>query len=137
MQGTNDPVTPGRLGRLFGAGASMEGPLAPCGAGLRLKGIDGHYGRQRKVVILSFGAVSRGAIYALKARGFRDITICILRPDHLVREEVLGCHYLRMCASEDFGGGSCDLCRSGIRCSPAQPLAQQPGMEADRTINGV
>ena len=40
MQGTNDPVTPGRLGRLFGAGASMEGPLAPCGAGLRLKGID-------------------------------------------------------------------------------------------------
>jgi len=63
---------------------------------LQLKGIDGHYGRQKKIVILSFGAVSRGAIYALKARGFRDITICIQRPDHLVREEVLGCHYLRM-----------------------------------------
>ena len=63
---------------------------------LQLKGIDGHYGKQRKTVILSFGAVSRGAIYALKARGFRDITICIQRPDHLVREEVLGCHYLRM-----------------------------------------
>ncbi len=63
---------------------------------LRLKGIDGHYGKQRKVVILSFGAVSRGAIYAIKARGLRDITICIQRPDHLVREEVLGCHYLRM-----------------------------------------
>ncbi len=68
---------------------------------LRLKGVDGHYGKRRKVVILSFGAVSRGAIYALKARGFRDITICIQRPDHLVREEVLGCHYLRMCASGD------------------------------------
>ena len=52
---------------------------------LQLKCIDGHYGDQRKAVIISFGAVSRGAIYALKARGFRDITICIQRPDHQVR----------------------------------------------------
>jgi alanine dehydrogenase len=63
---------------------------------LQLKGIDGHYGNQRKVVIFSFGAVSRGAIYALKAHGFRDITICIQRPDHEVREEVLDCHYVRV-----------------------------------------
>jgi N5-(carboxyethyl)ornithine synthase len=63
---------------------------------LQLKGIDGHYGNQRKVIILSFGAVSRGAIYALKAHGFRDITICIQRPDHEVREEVLDCHYVRI-----------------------------------------
>jgi len=63
---------------------------------LQLKGIDGHYGNQRKVIIFSFGAVSRGAIYALKARGFRDITICIQRPDHEVREEVLDCHYVRI-----------------------------------------
>jgi N5-(carboxyethyl)ornithine synthase len=71
---------------------------------LQLKGIDGHYGNQRKVVIFGFGAVSRGAIYALKARGFRDITICIRRPDHEVREEVLDCHYVRLReggASED------------------------------------
>ncbi len=63
---------------------------------LQLKGIDGHYGNQRKVIIFSFGAVSRGAIYALKARGFRDITICIQRPDHEVREEVLDCDYVRI-----------------------------------------
>jgi len=63
---------------------------------LQLKGIDGHYGNQRKTTIFSFGAVSRGAIYALKARGFRDITICIQRPDYEVREEVLGCHYVRI-----------------------------------------
>ncbi len=63
---------------------------------LQLKGIDGHYGNQRKTIIFSFGAVSRGAIYALKARGFRDITICIIRPDHEVREEVLGCHYVHI-----------------------------------------
>jgi len=63
---------------------------------LQLNGIDGNYGNQRKVVIFSFGAVSRGAIYALKARGFRDITICIQRPEHEVREEVLDCHYVRI-----------------------------------------
>ncbi|MDU8886826.1 N(5)-(carboxyethyl)ornithine synthase [Yeosuana sp. MJ-SS3] len=63
---------------------------------LQLKGIDGHYGNQRKVIIFSFGAVSRGAIYALKAHGFRDITICIQRPDHEVREEVLNVHYVRI-----------------------------------------
>jgi len=60
---------------------------------LQLKGIDGHYGNQRKAIIFSFGAVSRGAIYALKAHGFRDITICIQRPDHEVREEVLDVNY--------------------------------------------
>jgi alanine dehydrogenase len=68
---------------------------------LQLRGIDGHYGNQRKTIIFSFGAVSRGAIYALKARGFRDITICILRPDHAVREEVLDCHYVRIREGRD------------------------------------
>ena len=63
---------------------------------LQLKGIDGHYGNQRKVIIFSFGAVSRGAIYALKAHGFRDITICIQRPDHAVREEILNVDYVRI-----------------------------------------
>ena len=68
---------------------------------LQLRGIDGHYGNQRKTIIFSFGAVSRGAIYALQARGFRDITICILRPDHEVREEVPGCHYVRIREGKD------------------------------------
>ena len=68
---------------------------------LQLRGLDGHYGDQRKILIFSFGAVSRGAIYALKARGFRDITIGIQRPDHEVREEVLDCHYLRIEKGKD------------------------------------
>jgi N5-(carboxyethyl)ornithine synthase len=63
---------------------------------LRLMGVDGHYGPSQQVVVLSFGGVSRGAIYALKARGFTNITICIQRPEHLIREEVLGCRYVRM-----------------------------------------
>ena len=86
----------GQIGRhTFYKNNEMAGYCAVLHA-LRLKGIDGHYGNQRKTIIFSFGAVSRGAIYALKAHGFRDITICIQRPDHEVREEVLDCHYVRI-----------------------------------------
>ena len=76
----------GEIGRhTFYKNNEMAGYCAVLHA-LQLKGIDGHYGNQRKVIIFSVGAVSRGAIYALKAHGFRDITICIQRPDHEVRE---------------------------------------------------
>lgn len=86
----------GQVGRhTFYKNNEMAGYCAVIHA-LQLKGIDGHYGNQRKVIIFSFGAVSRGAIYALKAHGFRDITICIQRPDHEVREEVLDCHYVKI-----------------------------------------
>ncbi|WP_213608724.1 N(5)-(carboxyethyl)ornithine synthase [Pseudoalteromonas sp.] len=86
----------GNVGRhTFYKNNEMAGYCAVLHA-LQLKGIDGHYGNQRKTIIFSFGAVSRGAIYALKAHGFRDITICIQRPDHEVREEVLDCHYVKI-----------------------------------------
>ena len=86
----------GQIGRhTFYKNNEMAGYCAVLHA-LQLKGIDGHYGNRRKTIIFSFGAVSRGAIYALKAHGFRDITICIQRPDHEVREEVLDCHYVRV-----------------------------------------
>jgi alanine dehydrogenase len=86
----------GQMGRhTFYKNNEMAGYCAVLHA-LQLKGIDGHYGNQRKTIIFSFGAVSRGAIYALKARGFRDITILIQRPDHEVREEILDVHYVRI-----------------------------------------
>ncbi|MFC2118159.1 N(5)-(carboxyethyl)ornithine synthase [Bacteroidota bacterium] len=86
----------GQMGRhTFYKNNEMAGYCAVIHA-LQLRGIDGHYGDQRKVIIFSFGAVSRGAIYALKAHGFRDITICIQRPDYEVREEILDVHYVRI-----------------------------------------
>ena len=86
----------GRIGRhTFYKNNELAGYSAVIHA-LQLRGIDGHYGNQRKVTIFSFGAVSRGAIYALRAHGFRDITICIQRPDHEVREEVLYANYVRI-----------------------------------------
>lgn len=99
---------------------------------LQLKAIDGHYGKDRRCVIISFGAVSRGAIYALKAHGFRDITICIQRPDHEVREEVLDCHYARL--------------RRGGPGEPRLVLVEHDGSErpfidllgeADIVVNGI
>ena len=42
---------------------------------LKLIGVIGNYGKPRKAVILSFGSVSRGAVYALQGHGITDITV--------------------------------------------------------------
>jgi alanine dehydrogenase len=99
---------------------------------LALKGIDGHYGRQRKAIIFGFGAVSRGAIYALKARGFRDITIVIRRPDHEVREEILDCHYVRVRMGRDQEARMVVTQHDGSET----PLNELIG-EADIIVNGT
>jgi len=122
----------GNMGRhTFYKNNEMAGYCAVIHA-LQLKGIDGHYGNQRKVVIFSFGAVSRGAIYALKAHGFRDITICTQRPDHEVREEVLDCHYVKI--------------REGGEGEPRMVMVEHDGTirpltdlisEADILVNGT
>lgn len=54
---------------------------------LELLGIDGHYGPRRKVTMLSYGSVSRGAIYALQGRGFNNIHVLTRRPPHLVADQ--------------------------------------------------
>jgi alanine dehydrogenase len=54
---------------------------------LQLTGMDGHYGDRKKVVVLGYGSVSRGAIYALQGRGFNNITVYTSRPPHLVADK--------------------------------------------------
>jgi alanine dehydrogenase len=54
---------------------------------LQLVGIDGHYGPTRKVIVLSYGSVSRGAIYALQGHGFKDIRVYTQRPPYLVADQ--------------------------------------------------
>ncbi len=122
----------GQIGRhTFYKNNEMAGYCAVLHA-LQLKGIDGHYGNQRKVIIFSFGAVSRGAIYALKAHGFRDITICIQRPDHEVREEILDCHYVKIIA------GTGDQARMMVveHDGTSRPLVELIN-EADIIVNGT
>lgn len=122
----------GQIGRhTFYKNNEMAGYCAVIHA-LQLKGIDGHYGNQRKTIIFSFGAVSRGAIYALKAHGFRDITICIQRPDHEVREEVLDCHYVRIRAGSEGEARMLVVEHDGTE----RPLTDLIS-EADIIINGT
>lgn len=54
---------------------------------LQLLGIDGLYGPRRRVAIIGFGSVSRGAIYALHGRGFNNIHVYTRRPIHLVLDQ--------------------------------------------------
>ena len=42
---------------------------------LSLLGFVGNYGKQRKAIVISFGSVSRGAIYALQGQGIQQITV--------------------------------------------------------------
>ncbi|MCD9538410.1 NAD(P) transhydrogenase subunit alpha [Photobacterium carnosum] len=91
----------GQVGRhTFYKNNEMAGYCAVLHA-LQLKGIDGHYGDQRKAIVFGFGAVSRGAIHALKAHGFRDVTICTQRSLNEVREEILDCNYVRIRGGND------------------------------------
>jgi len=122
----------GQMGRhTFYKNNEMAGYSAVIHA-LQLKGIDGHYGNQRKVIIFSFGAVSRGAIYALKAHGFRDITICIQRPDHEVREEILDVHYVRIAKGNGSGPLMVIIEHDGFE----RPLLDLIG-ESEIIINGT
>ena len=122
----------GQVGRhTFYKNNEMAGYCAVIHA-LQLRGIDGHYGNQRKVLIFSFGAVSRGAIYALKAHGFRDITICIQRPDHEVREEILDVHYVRIREGNDKEARIVTIEHDGT----VRPLSDLIG-ESEIIINGI
>jgi len=122
----------GHIGRhTFYKNNEMAGYCAVIHA-LQLKGIDGHYGNQRKTIIFGFGAVSRGAIYALKAHGFRDITICIQRPDHEVREEVLDCKYVRIRAGNEGEARMMVVEHNGT----VRPLIDKIS-EADIIVNGT
>lgn len=122
----------GHIGRhTFYKNNEMAGYCAVIHA-LQLKGIDGHYGNRRKTIIFGFGAVSRGAIYALKAHGFRDITICIQRPEDEVREEVLDCKYVRIRAGKEGEARMVVVEHDGS----TRPLTEKIS-EADIIVNGT
>ena len=60
---------------------------------LQLAGIDGNFGPTRKVMVISLGSVSRGAIYALEGHGFSDITVYTQRPSFLAANKIPGIQY--------------------------------------------
>jgi N5-(carboxyethyl)ornithine synthase len=54
---------------------------------LQLLGADGLYGPRRRVAVIGFGSVSRGAIYALHGRGFNNIHVYTRRLIHTVFDQ--------------------------------------------------
>ena len=68
---------------------------------LSLIGVNGYYGEKRKAVVISFGSVSRGAIYALRAQGFNDITVYTNRKSTEVRDQVPGIVFRQMVNDEN------------------------------------
>ena len=63
---------------------------------LSLTGISGFYGKPLKAVVISFGSVSRGAIYALQGQGFQDITVLTGRPSNEVKDQIPGMTFKQM-----------------------------------------
>lgn len=95
---------------------------------LQILGIDGHYGPRQRAVILGYGSVSRGAIYALQGRGFNNIHVFTRRPPHLVADQnpdvYHGQYYLGSDGSlmvRNYEGDEQplikELCRSDIICN--------------------
>ena len=68
---------------------------------LEILGIDGYYGPRRKVVILSHGSVSRGAIYALHGRGFNNVHVFTRRQPHQVGDQNPDVYYGHYYAAAD------------------------------------
>lgn len=69
---------------------------------ISLIGVVGNYGKLRKAVVLSFGSVSRGAVYALQGQGFRYITVYTSRPSTEVRDQLPGISFKQM-KNDDSG----------------------------------
>ncbi len=63
---------------------------------LSLIGVAGNYGKSLKAVVLSFGSVSRGAVYALQGQGFQDITVYTNRISTDVSEQLPAISFKQM-----------------------------------------
>jgi len=97
---------------------------------LQLLGLDGHYGPRRRIVVLGYGSVSRGAIYALQGRGFNNINVFTRRLAHLVADQnpdVYHGHYF-------FGSGGSLMAQASDGTERA--LIDELG-DADIICNGI
>ncbi|MFQ5446873.1 MAG: alanine dehydrogenase, partial [Saprospiraceae bacterium] len=97
---------------------------------LNLAGIDGNYGAERKAIVISFGSVSRGAVFALQSRGFHDITVFTQRHFVLVADQVMGVKHYHF--EKDKEDRMVSLRPDGQTCSFVEDLAG-----VDIIVNGI
>ncbi|PKM65246.1 MAG: alanine dehydrogenase [Firmicutes bacterium HGW-Firmicutes-2] len=105
---------------------------------LEVVGLDGNFGPVRDAAIISFGSVSRGAIFSLRSHGINNITVYTQRPTSLVANQIPGITYHQF-AENEFGGfdiihlngsrtpiidelTSVDIIVNGILQNPVKPI---------------
>ncbi|NLH64096.1 MAG: alanine dehydrogenase [Erysipelotrichaceae bacterium] len=97
---------------------------------LQLRGIDGNFGPERSAIVLGFGSVSRGAIYALQGHGINRIKVITMRPSHVVSDRIPGLQYMQMQKQTD---GTFMIRNSSNRWTPIIDELTQ----TDIIVNGV
>ncbi len=118
---------------------------------LSLTGICGYYGKSMKAAVISFGSVSRGAIYALQGQGFKDITVLTCRPSNEVKDQIPGIAFKqmkndgsgKMVAVEPEGSirplievlADVQIIVNGVRQDTDHPKMYVPAHNADRLMN--
>jgi len=105
---------------------------------LEVPGIDGNFGPVRKAAVISFGSVSRGAIFSLRSHGINDISVYTQRPASLVANQIPGISYKRFVENDsgtfevvNMDGSrtpildalsSADIIVNGILQNPVKPV---------------
>ncbi|NLI54881.1 MAG: hypothetical protein GX417_11285 [Clostridiales bacterium] len=118
---------------------------------LEVAGIDGNFGPVRKAAVISFGSVSRGAIFSLRSHGIHDITVYTQRPAALVANQIPGVSYKHFVETESGGFevvnmdgsrttmlealSSADIIVNGILQNPVKPIVLVTEEDAPRFSN--
>ncbi len=97
---------------------------------LSLIGITGNYGKAGKAVVLSYGSVSRGAVYALQSQGFHDVTVYTHRDFTNVADQLPTVVYKHF--EHDAQGNLVAVNHAGV----SQPFSDAL-KEADVIVNGI
>lgn len=120
---------------------------------LSLRGETGNYGKAGKAVVISYGSVSRGAVYALQSQGYHDITVYTHRDFTNVADQlptVIYEHFENDARGQlvavDHEGVSrpfsdalteADVIVNGILQNPLQPLMFVPEADVDKLKMGA
>jgi len=120
---------------------------------LSLIGVTGNYGKSLKAVVIGFGSVSRGAVYALQGQGFQNITVYTNRISTDVSEQLPAISFKQMkndasgnlLAIESDGStrpfsealSDVHIIVNGIFQDIDQPIMIVPEYDADKLMKGT
>jgi len=99
---------------------------------LQLVGTTGHYGTSKKVAVISFGSVGRGAVHAIKGMGFTDITLFTQRPAYAVQAPIPSMKHYQFERVEEGSPNTVVIMGDGTKIPMAQELSKY-----DISINAV